>query len=282
VSERLPNFIYLGPSKAGSTWLHEVLIRHPQIYMTGAKDLYFFDRYYDRGLEWYRGHFTDARPEHRVMGEVCQEYLSSPESAERMHDCLGDDLRLMVTIREPAARAFSAYLYMRKHGVFEGSFREALETRPGMIDHSRYASLLSSYTERFGREAIYCGVFDDLQEDPQAFIDELLTWLGVEPMVLDASSLEARLPASKARSVPVARLVKYGANWARQRNAGTLIGRVKRSRAVQGALYKPLEADRPLLSDDDAQWVRERLVSEIVRLEEMFGVELRRRWNWPA
>jgi len=281
VSERLPNFIYLGPSKAGSTWLHEVLIRHPQIYMTGAKDLYFFDRYYSRGLPWYLGQFDGAGPGHTVVGEVCQDYLFHPDTPARIHQSLGD-VRFMVTLRDPADRAFSAYLYMRKHGVFEGSFREALETRPGMIDHSRYASLLSSYTERFGREAIYCGVFDDLQEDPQAFIDELLTWLGVEPMVLDASSLEARLPASKARSVPVARLVKYGANWARQRNAGTLIGRVKRSRAVQGALYKPLEADRPLLSDDDAQWVRERLVSEIVRLEEMFGVELRRRWNWPA
>ena len=46
---RLPNFIYIGPDKAGSSWLHEMLIGHPEVYLTPAKDLYFFDRYYDRG-----------------------------------------------------------------------------------------------------------------------------------------------------------------------------------------------------------------------------------------
>ena len=45
-----PNFIYIGPDKAGSSWLHEVLISHDGIFMPPAKDLYFFDRYYDRGL----------------------------------------------------------------------------------------------------------------------------------------------------------------------------------------------------------------------------------------
>ena len=280
MSDRLPNFIYLGPSKAGSTWLHEVLTRHPNVYMTAAKDLYFFDRYFDRGLDWYRGQFVGAGPEHRVVGEVCQEYLSSPEAAGRMHDCLGGDLRLMVTLREPAARAFSAYLYMRKHGVFEGSFRDALESRPGMLDHSRYGSLLSHYVERFGRDAIYCGVFDDLQDDPQSFLDGLLAWLNVDALVLDESDLEARLPASAARSVLVARAVKIGANWARHRHATTLIGHVKRSETVQKVLYKKLESNKPRMSEEDAQWFRQRLASEVVRVEETFGVELRRRWNW--
>jgi hypothetical protein len=280
MGERQPNFIYIGPSKAGSTWLHEVLIRHPQIFLTDAKDLYFFDRYYDRGLDWYLSHFKDAGPEHRLVGEICQEYLSSPEAARRIRDCLGPDVKLMVTVREPAARAFSGYLYMRKHGVFEGSFREALETRPGMLNHSRYASLLSNYIAAFGRQAIYCGVFDDLQEDPQRFVKQLLSWLGVEPMALGESELAARLPASRARSVSLARVVKHGSNWARQHNASRLIGRVKRSPAVQRALYTPLKSDKPRLTDEDAQWVRERLTSEIVELEAMFDLDLRGRWGW--
>lgn len=280
MSERLPNFIYIGPSKAGSTWLHEVLIRHPQIFMTEAKDLYFFDRYFDRGLEWYGKHFRAARPEHRVVGEVCQEYLSCPDAPARMHDCLGGDLRLMVTVRDPVARAFSGYLYMKKHGVFEGSFREALETRPGMLDHSRYATLLTHYLEYFDRAAIHCAVFDDLVADPRGFIDAILSWVELDPMTLDESLLAARLPASKARSMPVARMVKQSANWARQRNATTLIGHVKRSPLVQKALYKPLVGDQPRLSEQDAVFVRENLHSEIVRLEAMFGVELQHRWGW--
>ena len=33
---RLPNFIYIGPDKAGSSWLHEILIRHPGDFTTPA------------------------------------------------------------------------------------------------------------------------------------------------------------------------------------------------------------------------------------------------------
>jgi len=80
--------------------------------------------------------------------------------------------------------------------------------------------------------------------------------------------------------MPVARMVKQSANWARQRNATTLIGHVKRSPLVQKALYKPLDGDQPRLTEQDAVFVRENLHSEIVRLEAMFDVELQHRWGW--
>jgi hypothetical protein len=282
IRTRLPNFLYIGPSKAGSTWLHEVLIRHPQIYLTEAKDLYFFDRYFDRGLPWYAAQFRGASSDHRIVGEVCQEYLSCAEAPQRMRDCLGEDLRLMVTLRDPVQRAFSGYLYMRKHGVFEGTFREALETRPGMLGHSMYGTLLTRYLEYFDRSAIHCAVFDDLVEDPQSFIAEVLCWLGVDPMRLDESMLAARLPASRARSLLLAKLAKGGANWARQRNVTTLIGRVKRSPAVQRVLYQPIDGEGPQLSSDDAQYIRERLTLEMRQVEDIFGVNLLTRWQWPG
>lgn len=276
-----PNFIHIGPGKTGSTWLHEVLIMHPQIFMTEAKDLYFFDRYYDRGFEWYLGQFDDARPEHRIVGEVCQQYLFSPDAPGRIHDCL-PEARLMITLREPAARAFSSYLYQSKHGAVTGSFREALDTRPGILNSSRYASHLKRYLQYFDRSAVYVGLFDDLR-DPQGFIDPLLTWLGVEPMTLDEEQLAARLPASKARSTALAKAVRDTADWVRRRNAARLVGRVKRSPLVHKALYKPLGGSagpKPTLTPEDARFVRERLNGEMVELEDLLGLNLRERWNW--
>lgn len=280
VASRLPNFVYIGPSKAGSTWLHEVLIKHHQIYMTDAKDLYFFDRYFDRGADWYAGHFRNVQPQHAIVGEVCQEYLSCGEAPARIRTVLGDDVKLMVTLREPVARAFSGYLYMRKHNVFTGTFREAMETRPGMFEHSSYATLLSRYLEYFKASQIYYGLFDDLVESPQGFIDGVLDWLDVEPMQLDESMLAARLPASRARSRYVAGTVKQVANWARQHRSASLIGHVKRSALVQRALYTPLE-DKPTVAEADAAYMRARLLPEIVQLEQMVGMDLRKRWNWP-
>ena len=62
-----PTFLHLGPGKAGSTWVHETLLTHPEVYLTPAKDLYFFSRYYDRGRQWYVNQFADA-PAHFGVG----------------------------------------------------------------------------------------------------------------------------------------------------------------------------------------------------------------------
>ncbi len=194
-----PNFIYIGPDKAGSSWLHECLLTHPQVFMPVAKDLYFFDRYYDRGLSWYLSQFSDATPTQRVVGEVCQDYLFCSEAPARIEESLGT-ARFMVTLRDPADRAFSSYLYMLKQGQTPGTFLEALEGRPELIEHGRYATGIERFVDRFGKDQLYVAVFDDLVADPQAFIDALLVWLEIDPMTLSDELLQARLPAGSARS----------------------------------------------------------------------------------
>ena len=147
---RLPNFLYVGPDKAGSSWLHETLIKHPDVYLTPAKDLYYFDRYYDRGPEWYAAQFRDARGE-EVVGEVCQDYLFHPEAAARIRETLGP-VRVMVSLRDPVERAWSSYLYMRKHGIGPDTFAEALRTRPELLEHGRYATGLDRSSALPARE----------------------------------------------------------------------------------------------------------------------------------
>ena len=175
---RLPNFLYVGPDKAGSSWLHEVLLKHPDVYLTPAKDLYFFDRYYDRGSAWYAAQFRAAREE-RIVGEVCQDYLFHPEAAERIHATLGQ-VRVMVSLRDPVERAWSSYLYMRKHGIGPDTFHEALSTRPELLEHGRYATGLDRYLQRFPRELVHVALFDDLTRDPQSFLDGVTRFLGIE------------------------------------------------------------------------------------------------------
>ena len=275
----LPNFIYIGPDKAGSSWLHEVLIRHPQVFMPEAKDLYFFDRYFDRGMAWYQQQFAPAQPQHVVVGEVCQDYLFDRQAAQRMKQSLGD-VRFMVTLRDPADRAFSSYLYMLKQGEQPGTFLEALERRPELLEHGRYATHLARYFSLFGPDAVHVAVFDDLESDPQAFIDRLLAWLGVSPMALPDELLEARLPAGRARVPLIARGARRAADFVREHDGANLVGRVKRSMLVQRVLYKPLKDDKPTMTSAERSAVHEALGSEVVQLDAMFGHDLVRRWGW--
>jgi hypothetical protein len=280
MSDLLPNFLHLGPSKSGSTWLHEVLIGHPQVYLSQAKDLYFFNRYYDRGPGWYRAQFRGAQREHKIIGEVCPDYLACPEAPERIHACLGTDVRLMVTLREPVSRALSSYLYLRKHGEAAATFRETTKTSPELLEEGRYTTHLRSYLRYFSRESLYIAVFDDLEADPQAFLDGVTDWLGVARLPLSPEQREAQLPASKARWLPLAMLAKQGANWARRHDGAGLVGGVKRSPLVQRLLYQPLGADRPEMAPEDVAFLHEQLDAEIAGVESEFGIGLRRRWGW--
>jgi hypothetical protein len=280
MSDLLPNFLHIGPSKSGSTWLHEVLIGHPEVYLSQAKDLYFFNRYYDRGPGWYRTQFRSAQREHKIIGEVCPDYLSCAEAPERIHTALGPDVRLMVTLREPISRAFSSYLYLAKHGEAATTFRDTTKTSPELLEEGRYATHLHSYLRYYGRESLYIGLFDDLQADPQAFLDGVTDWLGVTRLPLSAEQLEAQLPASKARWLPLAMAAKHGANWVRRHDGAGLVGSLKRSTLVQRMLYQQLGADKPEMAPEDVAFMHEQLDSEIAALDREFGLDLRRRWGW--
>lgn len=279
-SGRLPDFLYIGPDKAGSSWLHEVLTQHPQVFVTPAKDLYFFDRYFDKGVDWYAAHFARATPQQRVVGEICQDYLFHPEAAERIATVLGSP-RLMVTLRNPVDRAFSSYLYMLKMGQQPGTFGEALRIRPELIDHGRYGSGLQRYVDRFEKTDIYVAVFDDLVAEPQRFVSQLLRWLDVEPLELTDALLTARLPASAARSTTLARAIRGAADWTRIHNGAEIVGRVKRAPLVQRVLYRPLE-EKPQVEAADAAYIHYELREELGQVERTFGVDLRRRWSWPG
>jgi hypothetical protein len=280
MSDLLPNFLHIGPSKSGSTWLHEVLIGHPEVFLSQAKDLYFFNRYYDRGPGWYRAQFRGAQREHKIIGEICPDYLACGEAPERIHASLGGDIRLMVTLRDPISRAFSAYLYLAKHGQAAATFRDTTKTSPELIEEGRYATHLRSYLRYFGRESLHIGVFDDLESGPEGFIDGVTDWLGIARLPLSPEQREARLPASRARWLPLAMLAKHGANWVRRHDGAALVGSLKRSALVQRVLYRPLGADRPQMAPEDVAFMHERLDADMEALDGEFGLGLRQRWGW--
>jgi hypothetical protein len=275
---RLPNFLYVGPDKAGSSWLHEVLLKHPDVYLTPAKDLYYFDRYYDRGRAWYAAQFREARDE-AVVGEVCQDYLFHPEAAARIVETLGP-VRVMVCLRDPVDRAWSSYLYMRKHGIGPETFGEALRTRPELLEHGRYATGLARFLDLLPRDMVHVALFDDLVADPQRFLDDVTSFLGVDRLPLEAKDLAARLPAARARSVRLAWVARRSADWVREHDGATLVGHVKRSTLVQRALYRPIDREAVRPAPDDVLTVRAALTGEVEALELAHGLRLREAWGW--
>jgi hypothetical protein len=205
---RLPNFIYIGTNKAGSTWLYDVLARHPDVYMAPGKGLYFFSKHYERGLDWYRGHFEEVGDE-RIVGEVSHSYMYSDDVWKRIAE-MDPEIRLMVCLREPVDRAFADYLDGVKNGLIHGDFETELEREPPFLQRSHYSRYLAPYVEQFGLDSIHVAVFDELSADPNAYAKKIFAFLGIEELNLAPAQREKMMPAGTPRSRLVAGLAKNG------------------------------------------------------------------------
>lgn len=282
MTRRLPNFLYIGPDKAGSTWIFEALSWHPQACMAPAKDIYFFDRYFARGLDWYRANFTGATQGHRVVGEVSHDYLYSSEAARRIKDTLGEDVKLMVCLREPVDRAFSAYLFRVKDGTLKCDFDARAPELAEIVDHGRYFKHLQSYFEAFAREDIYVALFDDLEADSPRFALDLFRFLGVAELAIPDHLAGKKLPAVRPRNLALARLAKQGADLMRGWGLPGVVGSLKRSQTVLDLLYVPYtDGDKPRPAAEQREQFRAVYRDDVCALENMLGIDLRRRWGYP-
>ena len=280
VPATIPNFAYIGTSKAGSTWLFNALAGHPDVYLASDKGLYYFDSHFDEGSQWYLDHFR-AAGDKVAVGEISHSYLSSPEAPARIAE-LNPEMRLLVCLREPVDRAFSDYLDLVKNAQYDGPFSEALEKFPRLLDRGRYATHLQRYLDLFPREQLHVSLFDDLRTDAQAYADEVFAFLGVQRLQLPPADLKSRMPAGKARSSAVAAAAKAASTMAKRAGLRRLRSRVKRSVLVRQALYRPYKDDRPTIDPALAQELRRDFTDEVLRLDSLLGRSVSELWGYSS
>lgn len=275
--ELWPNFLFIGPDKAGSSWLYEALRRVEGVFVAPAKDLYYFDRYYHLGEEWYSMQFQGAEGG-GAIGEISHDYLFSLEAARRIHSDI-PDVRLIVSLREPISRTFSHYLYLRRSGLTKLAFADALDEWPELIEKSSYGKYLKIYFELFPREQIHVAWFEQLVDEPVEYLNGILRFLSVPLVDSDPVAGSVR-PASTARSVLLARFAKAGAQAARDFGMARLVSSIKHSRLVSSLLYQEFKPEeRPRMTADERIKTADLLRDDVRLLESVVGKKLP---TWPA
>jgi hypothetical protein len=276
----MPDFAYIGTSKAGSTWLFNALAHHPDVHLASSKGLYYFDQHFDQGRQWYLDQFAGAG-EASAVGEISHSYLSSPEAAARIAE-FNPRMRLLVCLREPVDRAFSDYLDLVKNGQFDGSFTTALDRFPRLLDRGRYATHLQRYLDRFPAEQLLVSLFDDLRQDPQAYADEVFDFLGVRRLELAPADLKSRMPAGTPRSTVVASGAKVASRLVKRAGLARLRSRAKRSLLLRRALYRSYRDDRPTIDPIVAAELRQGFLGEVLRLDALLGRPVAQRWGYSG
>lgn len=180
---RLPDFIGVGPGRTGTTWLHEVLVGRVNL-PEGIKETDFFTTNYQKGIAWYEDHFRNADSV-RSVGEI-NPYFGFPEAAERIAVHI-PRCKIICTFRNPVERIYSAYKLWRHYTLTPDPLDEFLEKVPQIVEVTRYAKHLPDWRARFGIDRVLVLLNDDLRSDPQAYLDRVCEFIGIEKYPVPAA-----------------------------------------------------------------------------------------------
>ncbi len=209
-----PELLVVGAMKCGTTALHRLLDRHPDVAMAPGKELNFFFgpdepphedpaewwRYgqWHRGPSWYAAQFD---PRARVRGESSPGYTdpSHPEVAARIR-ALVPDVRLVYLVRDPLERAVSQWRHHMRDGTETRRVDEALlDVASQYVDRSRYLERITPFLECFARDQLLVVVQERLVAHEDREIRRVLAHVGADPELWDPvgpSPGPARAPAA--------------------------------------------------------------------------------------
>ena len=134
----------------------------------------------------------------RQAGESSPTYLYDPAVPARINEQF-KDARVIIILRNPVDRAFSHFkMDVRRRWIPPTSFQEALSMEPAFIDNfwwgtrhylrqGLYYLHVQRYLDIFGEDRVKVLRYDDLQTDPQLFMQSITTFLTVDRFDFDLS-----------------------------------------------------------------------------------------------
>jgi hypothetical protein len=180
---RLPDFLCLGAQKAGTTWLHRNLQRHPEVFLPpGRKELRFFDQRFYLSLREYAANFEAAGA--RRAGDITPNYGAlSPRRIAFARRIL-PELRLILILRNPVERAWSHALMdlATSRGrdpmdVADWEWRAHFRSR-GSRRNGEYAAMLARWRAQFPREQLLVLFYEELGEAPRELLTRVFRHIG--------------------------------------------------------------------------------------------------------
>jgi Sulfotransferase domain len=273
-ARRLPDTLFVGPRRAGTTWIHEYLAARGDVGLPrSVKETNFFDLHFDRGRAWY-ARFFPAREATRVV-EVAPSYFLSADAPARVVDVLGR-VRIVCTLRDPVERTHSLWVHMRRYGMTKLCFRDALDALPVLIDGSRYATHLRRWQAAVGRERVHVLLMEHLRENASAFADAVSRTLEIEPRPLPARLASRVNEGSLPRFHQLARIGWRSSRALRSAGLHEVVNVAKRV-GLQPLFFGSPGARKPSPpTDEERARIRNSLHDEIEGVEALTGLDLAR------
>ncbi len=171
--------LFVGPPKTGTSWVDRVLRGVDGVCLPHkVKETFFFDKRFDKGVEWYLKQFPQDRLGD-LMVEVAPSYFFADDVPERIVETI-PEAQIVVSLRDPVRRAVSHYLNLRKYGFTNLDIARALETFPNITSHSLYAARLDKWFQTFGRSNVQVVFYEEVVGNTSRLLEDVLGRFGLE------------------------------------------------------------------------------------------------------
>lgn len=229
--KRKIDFLIVGAQKSGTTSLYDYVGQHHGVFLPRAKEIRYFadDEFYNQGEKYLDFFYKDVAQE-QIIGGGYVHLMYHPYTPERIYK-YNKNARIIAILRNPIDRAYSAYWFARQNRwETAASFEEALALEPKRrgrgdskerveltyLAHGHYYEQILRFVDLFGREKVKILLTDDLRSQPKPVVQEVLAFLGVEPVV-DGIDLGKLSNSAKTPRVPaLQRLLTIPGVWYRR------------------------------------------------------------------
>ena len=205
MKNKLPNFLIVGAAKSGTSSLHNYLNQHHQVFMPSynkegmkvkeprflIKDL--VQHRLHNGIwtfEEYQSLFDDVKDE-KAIGESTVLYLYYYKHAiNNIKHYLGEDVKIIIMLRDPADRAYSAFHHVSRGFKENNSFEKSLEIEKGRMEREEnltpmvmykemgmYYEMVKAYMESF--KNIHIILYEDFRDNIESEMNKIYNFLGI-------------------------------------------------------------------------------------------------------
>jgi Sulfotransferase family len=216
---RKPDFIGIGAEKAGTTWLWEQLVTHPNIAFPYPKELrYFAHRDYDlkmalistpslllqqasnspidpvllsSAINELRSRFGNDEnyleifgelPDRKIVGEISPQYASMSLQGISHIASVNPEVRLIYIIRDPVERAISGSKMKLSEEGKQLTVSEIVKRSFGPHQRmlSNYPQVIENYHKTFSAKNLLVVFYDEIKHDPYNLLKQVCIHIGVD------------------------------------------------------------------------------------------------------
>ncbi|MCP4311135.1 MAG: sulfotransferase domain-containing protein [Bacteroidetes bacterium] len=205
------NTLIIGAGRSGTTSLFSYMEAHAEVCFSYIKEVHYFSigDLYKKGVGYYHSFFKKCNDAH-VIASADTYLLMDHNAISRIH-AYNPEMKIIVMLRDPVARAYSSYNYSVNYGHHKpyGAFLDSIDVErdienernivtrnnAGHFHGSLYHKHLSKWAEQFPREQLLLLETRELRESSQILSEKLAAFLNL-------SYFEGEIERVNATAVP--------------------------------------------------------------------------------